>query len=191
MANPILPDFSVDFKNMSEQKIRKLTGQDEGDFFQNSIEIDFSTGLFGDKDNLISNYIIKEIQDNQLPFTVRNKQENISVLVANLFKIHILNCRPYSRTYMDANEFTKIRIKSCFNMRNAVRFNGFLFRFFLYCIFLTSQLIILSYPLYLCPIQSYVSCLYEYGRWFWFVDHSQVNPGDDGCLYKNPHPSDA
>ena len=116
MANPILPDFSVDFKNMSEQEIRKLTGQDEGDFFQNSIEIDFSTGLYGDKNNLISNHIIKEIQDNQLPFTVRNKQENISVLVANLFKIHILNCRPYSRTYMDSNEFTEIRIKSYFNI---------------------------------------------------------------------------
>ena len=116
MPNPVLPDFAVDFKNISEQEIRKLTGQDEGDFFQNSIEIDFSTGLFGDKDNLISNHIIKEIQDKQLPFTVRNKQDNISVLVANLFKIHILNCRPYSRTYMDSNEFTKIRIKSYFNI---------------------------------------------------------------------------
>ena len=116
MPDPVLPDFSVDFKNMSDQEIRKLTGQDSGDFFQNSIEIDFSTGLYGDKDNLISNYLIKEIQDNQLPFTVRNKQENISVLVANLFKIHILNCRPYSRTYMDSNEFTEIRIKSYFNI---------------------------------------------------------------------------
>ena len=116
MPDSVLPDFSVDFKNMSEQEIRKLTGQDEGDLFQDSIEIDFSTGLFGNKDSLISNYIIKEIQDNQLPFTVRNKQENISVLVANLFKIHILNCRPYSRTYMDANEFTEIRIKSYFNI---------------------------------------------------------------------------
>ena len=67
MPDPVLPDFSVDFKNMGEQEIRKLTGQDSGDFFQNSIEIDFSTGLFGDKDNLISNHIIKEIQDNQLP----------------------------------------------------------------------------------------------------------------------------
>ena len=44
MPHPVLPDFSVDFKNMSEQKIRKLTGQDEGDFFQNSIEIVCSTG---------------------------------------------------------------------------------------------------------------------------------------------------
>ena len=116
MPDPVLPDFSVDFKNMSDQEIRKLTGQDSGDFFQNSIEIDFSTGLYGDKDNLISNYLIKEIQDNQLPFTVRNKQENISVLVANLFKIHILNCRPYSRTYMNPKEFVKIRIKSYFNI---------------------------------------------------------------------------
>ena len=116
MPEPILPDFSFDFKNMSDQEIRKLTGQDSGDFFQNSIEIDFSTGLYGDKNNLISNYLIKEIQDNQLPFTVRNKQENISVLVANLFKIHILNCRPYSRTYMNPNEFVKIRIKSYFNI---------------------------------------------------------------------------
>ncbi len=116
MIDPILPDFSVDLNNMSEQEIRKLTGQDEGDFFQDSIEINFSTGLFGSKDSLISNYIIKEIQDKQLTFTVRNKQENISVLVANLFKIHTLNRRPYSRTYMDANEFTEIRNKSYFNI---------------------------------------------------------------------------
>ena len=116
MPSPISSTSSDPFKGKTKQEIRKLTGQDEGDFFQNSIEIDFSTGLFGDKDNLISNYLIKEIQDNQLPFTVRNKQENISVLVANLFKIHILNCRPYSRTYMDANEFTKIRSNSYFNI---------------------------------------------------------------------------
>ena len=116
MTSSISSTSSDPFKGKTKQEIRELTGQDEGDFFQNSIEIDFSTGLFGDKDNLISNHIIKEIQDNQLLFTVRNKQENISVLVANLFKIHFLNCRPYSRTYMDSNEFTKIRIKSYFNI---------------------------------------------------------------------------
>jgi hypothetical protein len=116
MLNPILSDSSIDLKNMSNQEIRKLTGQDEGDFFQNSIEINFSTGLFGSKDSLISKYIINEIQDNQLPFTVRNKRKNISVLVANLFKIHILNSRPYSRTHMDANEFTEIRSNSYFNI---------------------------------------------------------------------------
>ena len=116
MTSPISSTSSDPLKGKTKQEIRELTGQDEGDFFQNSIEIDFSTGLFGDKDNLISNHIIKEIQDNQLLFTVRNKQENISVLVANLFKIHFLNCRPYSRTYMDSNEFTKIRIKSYFNI---------------------------------------------------------------------------
>ena len=101
---------------LNQQEYSSISEQNSFDFFQNSIEIDFSTGLFGDKDNLISNYIIKEIQDNQLPFTVRNKQENISVLAANLFKIHILNCRPYSRTYMDANEFTEIRSNSYFNI---------------------------------------------------------------------------
>ena len=116
MTSPISSTSSDPFKGKTKQEIRELTGQDEGDFFQNSIEIDFSTGLFGDKDNLISNHIIKEIQDNQLPFTVRNKQENISVLVGNLFKIHILNWRPYSRTYMDANEFTEIRSNSYFNI---------------------------------------------------------------------------
>ena len=116
MTSPISSTSSDPFKGKTKQEIRKLTGQDEGDLFQDSIEIDFSTGLFGNKDSLISNYIIKEIQDNQLPFTVRNKQENISVLVANLFKIHILNWRPYSRTYMDANEFTEIRSNSYFNI---------------------------------------------------------------------------
>ena len=116
MPSPISSTSSDPFKGKTKQEIRKLTGQDEGDLFQDSIEIDFSTGLFGNKDSLISNYIIKEIQDNQLPFTVRNKQENISVLAANLFKTHILNWRPYSRTYMDANEFTKIRSNSYFNI---------------------------------------------------------------------------
>jgi hypothetical protein len=101
---------------LNQQKNSSISEQNTHDFFQNSIEINYSTGLYGDKDKQISNYIIKEIQNNQLPFTVRNKQENISVLVANLFKIHILNWRPYSRTHMDANEFTEIRSNSYFNI---------------------------------------------------------------------------
>ena len=101
---------------LNQQKNSSISEQNVHDFFQNSIEINYSTGLYGDKDKQISNYIIKEIQDNQLPFTVRNKQENISVLVANLFKIHLLNWRPYSRTHMDANEFTEIRSNSYFNI---------------------------------------------------------------------------
>ena len=101
---------------LNDQEYSSVNEQNTLDFFQDSIEINFSTGLFGSKDSLISNYIIKEIQDKQLTFTVRNKQENISVLVANLFKIHILNWRPYCRTYMDANEFTEIRNKSYFNI---------------------------------------------------------------------------
>ena len=102
--------------NLNQQEYNSVNEQNTLDFFQDSIEINFSTGLFGSKDKLISNYIIKEIQDKQLPFTVRNKHDNISVLVANLFKIHILNWRPYCRTYMDANEFTEIRNKSYFNI---------------------------------------------------------------------------
>ena len=101
---------------LNQQKNSSISEQNTHDFFQNSIEINYSTGLYGDKDKQISNYIIKEIQDNQLPFTVRNKQENISVLVANLFKIHLLNWRPYSRTHMDANEFAEIRSNSYFNI---------------------------------------------------------------------------
>jgi len=101
---------------LNQQKNSSISEQNTHDFFQNSIEINYSTGLYGDKDKQISNYIIKEIQDNQLPFTVRNKQENISVLVANLFKIHLLNWRPYSRIHMDANEFTEIRSNSYFNI---------------------------------------------------------------------------
>ena len=101
---------------LNQQKNSSISEQNTHDFFQNSIEINYSTGLYGDKDKQISNYIIKEIQNNQLPFTVRNKQENISVLVANLFKIHLLNWRPYSRTHMDANEFTEIRSNSYFNI---------------------------------------------------------------------------
>ncbi len=101
---------------LNQQEYSSVSEQNTLDFFQDSIEINFSTGLFGTKDKLISDYIIKEIQDKQLPFTVRNNHSNISVLVANLFKIHILNWRPYSRTYMDANEFTEIRNKSYFNI---------------------------------------------------------------------------
>ena len=101
---------------LNQQKNSSISEQNTHDFFQNSIEINYSTGLYGDKDKQISNYIIKEIQDNKLLFTVRNKRENISVLVANLFKIHILNWRPYSRTHMDANEFTEIRSNSYFNI---------------------------------------------------------------------------
>ena len=101
---------------LNQQKNSSINEQNTHDFFQNSIEINYSTGLHGEKDKQISNYIIKEIQDNQLLFTVRNKQENISVLVANLFKIHLLNWRPYSRTHMDANEFAEIRSNSYFNI---------------------------------------------------------------------------
>jgi len=101
---------------LNQQKNSTISEQNTHDFFQNSIEINYSTGLYGDKDKQISNYIIKEIQDNKLLFTVRNKRENISVLVANLFKIHILNWRPYSRIHMDANEFTEIRSNSYFNI---------------------------------------------------------------------------
>ena len=101
---------------LNQQKNSSISEQNTHDFFQNSIEINYSTGLYGDKDKQISNYIIKEIQDNKLLFTVRNKKENISVLVANLFKIHILNWRTYSRTHMDANEFTEIRSNSYFNI---------------------------------------------------------------------------
>jgi len=101
---------------LNQQKNSSISEQNTHDFFQNSIEINYSTGLYGDKDKQISNYIIKEIQDNQLLFTVRNKRENINVLVANLFKIHLLNWRPYSRTHMDANEFTEIRSNSYFNI---------------------------------------------------------------------------
>ena len=101
---------------LNQQKNSSISEQNTHDFFQNSIEINYSTGLYGDKDKQISNYIIKEIQDNKLLFTVRNKKENISVLVANLFKIHILNWRSYSRTHMDANEFAEIRRNSYFNI---------------------------------------------------------------------------
>ena len=101
---------------LNQEKNSSISEQNTHDFFQNSIEINYSTGLYGDKDKQISNYIIKEIQDNKLLFTVRNKKENISVLVANLFKIHILNWRTYSRTHMDANEFAEIRRNSYFNI---------------------------------------------------------------------------
>lgn len=101
---------------LNQEKNSSISEQNTHDFFQNSIEINYSTGLYGDKDKQISNYIIREIQNKQLLFKVRNNKENISVLVANLFKIHILNWRTYSRTHMDANEFAEIRSNSYFNI---------------------------------------------------------------------------
>ena len=59
---------------LNQQKNSSISEQNTHDFFQNSIEINYSTGLYGDKDKQISNYIIKEIQDNKLLFTVRNKR---------------------------------------------------------------------------------------------------------------------
>ena len=51
---------------LNQQKNSSISEQNTHDFFQNSIEINYSTGLYGDKDKQISNYIIKEIQDNKL-----------------------------------------------------------------------------------------------------------------------------
>ena len=55
---------------LNQQEYSSISEQNTFDFYQDSIEIDFSTGLYGDKNNLISNYLIKEIQDNQLPFFI-------------------------------------------------------------------------------------------------------------------------
>jgi len=56
MPDPILPDFSVDFKNMTKREIMIAIGQDSGDFLQNSSQVDFNTNLFGGDETLNGEY---------------------------------------------------------------------------------------------------------------------------------------
>lgn len=62
MLSSITPNFSVDFKNMSEGEIMIAIGQDRGDFLQNSSQVDFCTNLFGIKSKRIIKFILDEIK---------------------------------------------------------------------------------------------------------------------------------
>lgn len=122
MSHPVLPDFSVDFKNMSEQEIRKLTGQDEGRFLQDSSQVDFNTNLFGDKSSKIIKFILDEVRSNKLKFSVVNQKENISVLIANLYRIIYLGLRDYCHAPMSPGYFKKKNIGKLTNGK--IGYNG-------------------------------------------------------------------
>jgi hypothetical protein len=50
--------------------------------------------------------ILDEIKSNKLEFSVVNKKENISVLIANLYRIIYLGLRDYCHAPMNPKYFT-------------------------------------------------------------------------------------
>ncbi len=110
MANPILSDSSIDFKNMTQREIMIAIGQDPGEDLRNSKHVDFNTNLFGDKSKEIIKSILDEIKSNKLKFSVVNKKENISVLIANLYGIIYLGLRDYCHAPMNPKYFKKKNI---------------------------------------------------------------------------------
>ena len=108
MLSSITPNFSVDFKNMSEGEIMIAIGQDSGDFLQTSSLADFNTNLFGTKSRRIIKFIIDEVKSNKLKFSVVNKKENISVLIANLYRIIYLGLKHYCHAPMSPGYFKAI-----------------------------------------------------------------------------------
>ena len=108
MLSSITPNFSVDFKNMSEGEIMIAIGQDRGDFLQTSSQVDFNTNLFGTKSRRIIKFIIDEVKSNKLKFSVVNKKENISVLIATLYRIIYLGLRDYCHAPMSPGYFKAI-----------------------------------------------------------------------------------
>ena len=108
MLSSITPNFSVDFKNMSKREIMIAIGQDSGDFLQTSSQADFNTNLFGTKSRRIIKFIIDEVKSNKLKFSVVNKKENISVLIANLYRIIYLGLKHYCHAPMSPGYFKDI-----------------------------------------------------------------------------------
>jgi hypothetical protein len=122
MPDPILPDFSVDFKNMTKREIMIAIGQDSGDFLQNSSQVDFNTNLFGDKSRRIIKFILDEIKSNKLKYSVVNKKENISVLIANLYRVIYLGLRDYCHAPMNPEYFKEKNIGKL--TKGKIGFNG-------------------------------------------------------------------
>ena len=108
MLSSITPNFSDLFKKMSEGEIMIAIGQDSGDFLQTSSLADFNTNLFGTKSRRIIKFIIDEVKSNKLKFSVVNKKENISVLIANLYRIIYLGLRDYCHAPMSPGYFKAI-----------------------------------------------------------------------------------
>jgi hypothetical protein len=110
MTCPVSTDFITNFKNMTKREIKIAIGQDPGEDLRNSKHVDFNTNLFGDKSKKIIKSILDEIKSNKLKFSVVNKKENISVLIANLYKIIRLGRRDYCHAPMNPKYFKEKNI---------------------------------------------------------------------------------
>jgi len=98
------------FKGKTKREIMIEIGQDFGEDLRNSKHVDFNTNLFGDKSKKIIKSILDEIKSNKLKFSVVNKKENISVLIANLYGIIYLGIRDYCHAPMNPKYFKEKNI---------------------------------------------------------------------------------
>ncbi len=110
MTRPISSTSSDPFKGMTKREIMIAIGQDSGDFLQNSSQVDFNTNLFGDKSRRIIKFILDEIKSNKLKYSIVNKKENISVLIASLYRIIYLGLRDYCYAPMNPKYFKEKNI---------------------------------------------------------------------------------
>ena len=98
------------FEDKTKREIMIEIGQDPGEDLRNSKHVDFNTNLFGDKSKKIIKSILDEIKSNKLEFSVVNKKENISVLIANLYRIIYLGLRHYCHAPMNPKYFKEKNI---------------------------------------------------------------------------------
>ena len=98
------------FEGKTNREIMIEIGQDPGEDLRNSKHVDFNTNLFGDKSKKIIKSILDEIKSNKLEFSVVNKKENISVLIANLYRIIRLGLRDYCHAPMNPKYFKEKNI---------------------------------------------------------------------------------
>ena len=98
------------FEDKTKREIMIEIGQDPGEDLRNSKHVDFNTNLFGDKSKKIIKSILDEIKSNKLEFSVVNKKENISVLIANLYRIIRLGLRDYCHAPMNPKYFKEKNI---------------------------------------------------------------------------------
>ena len=98
------------FEGKTKREIMIEIGQDPGEDLRNSKHVDFNTNLFGDKSKKIIKSILDEIKSNKLEFSVVNKKENISVLIANLYRIIRLELRDYCHAPMNPKYFKEKNI---------------------------------------------------------------------------------
>ena len=110
------------FEGKTKREIMIATGQDSGEFLQNSKHVDFNTNLFGDKSSKIIKFILDKVRSNKLKFIVVNKKENIKVLIANLYRVIYLGLRDYCHAPMNPKYFKKKNIGKL--TKGKIGFNG-------------------------------------------------------------------